>query len=378
MRIAFYAPLKSPTHGTPSGDRRVAGLLMDALELAGLRVELASTFRSFDRDGDGERQLALRRQGETLAAALAADYRARPAEQRPALWFTYHLYYKAPDWLGPAVSAELGIPYVVAEASHAAKRAQGAWALGHEAASEAIRQAALVISPSRHDIAGLEALVEPRRILYLPPFLDVEPYARACARRDELRSRLAAEQGLDAHAPWLVVAAMMRVGDKLASYRGLAAALGAHRDRRWQLLVAGDGPARAQVEESFARADIADRARFLGALAARRLAEVYAASDLAPWPAVNEAYGMALLEAQAAGVPVVSCRTRGVPDVVMDGRTGVLVPYGDDSALGEAVRRLLEQPDERRALGAEAARFVAANRSLGAAAQALAAALGRL
>lgn len=378
MRIAFYAPLKSPTHGTPSGDRRVAGLLMDALRLAGLRVELASTFRSFDREGDAARQHALRRQGEALAAALAADYRARPAEQRPALWFTYHLYYKAPDWLGPAVCAELGIPYVVAEASHAGKRAQGAWALGHEATSEAIRRAALLISPSRDDIAGLEALVEPARILYLPPFLDVEPYAHARRQRDELRARLAAEHALDADAAWLVVAAMMRVGDKLASYRALAAALGAHRDRRWQLLVAGDGPAHAAVEESFAQAGISAHVRLLGALPARRLAELYAACDLAPWPAVNEAYGMALLEAQAAGVPVVSSRTRGVPDVVVDGRTGVLVPYGDGSALGEAVRRLIEQPEERRALGAEAARFVAANRSIGAAAQALSTALGRL
>ena len=60
MRIAFYAPLKSPTHGTPSGDRRIAGLLMDALARAGHRVELASTFRSYDADGDALRQSALR------------------------------------------------------------------------------------------------------------------------------------------------------------------------------------------------------------------------------------------------------------------------------------------------------------------------------
>jgi hypothetical protein len=55
VRIAFYAPLKPPTHGTPSGDRRVAGLLMDALERVADHIELVSTFRSFDGDGDAAR-----------------------------------------------------------------------------------------------------------------------------------------------------------------------------------------------------------------------------------------------------------------------------------------------------------------------------------
>ena len=375
MRIAFYAPLKSPTHGTPSGDRRVAGLFMDALELAGFRVELASTFRTFDGAGDPDRQLALRRQGEALGVALAADWRARPLAERPGLWFTYHLYYKAPDWLGPVVSAELGIPYVIAEASHAAKRAQGEWAIGHDATAAAIAKASLVICPSRDDIAGLEPLIDDGRVLYLPPFLDVAPYAEAQRRRAELRARLAAEHRLDAQTPWLVVAAMMRVGDKLASYRALAEALAEQLDTPWELLVAGDGPARSQVEAAFVRGGIQGRVRYLGALPARRLAEVFAASDLSPWPAVNEAYGMALLEAQAAGVPVVSCATRGVPDVVMDGRTGRLVPYGDAAALGGAVRRLLDDEAQRRALGAEAARFVAGERSIAAASRALSHAL---
>ena len=378
MRIAFYAPLKSPTHGTPSGDRRVAGLLLDALRLAGLRVELASTFRSFDGEGDAERQLALRRQGEALGVALADGWRARPHAERPQLWFTYHLYYKAPDWLGPVVSAELGIPYVVAEASHAAKRAQGPWAIGHEATVAAIRQAALVVSPSRDDIAGLGQLVEPRRILYLPPFLDVAPYEDARARRAELRAKLAREQRLDSGAPWLVVAAMMRVGDKLASYRSLSDALAYHLDAPWQLVVAGDGPARAQVEDAFARAGIGARVRQLGSLPVRRLAEVFAACDLCAWPAVNEAYGMALLEAQAAGVPVVSCATRGVPDVVLDGRTGVLVRYGDEAALAAAVRSLLEDASRRVALGEGAARFVSGERSIATAARSLSRALAAL
>src|SRR5438067_12086594 len=101
MRIAFYAPLKSPTHGTPSGDRRVAGLLMDALAGARHRVQVASTFRSYDGDGDEARRSALRSQGEALAAQLADEWRAATPDQPPELAFPYHPYYQAPDRLGP-------------------------------------------------------------------------------------------------------------------------------------------------------------------------------------------------------------------------------------------------------------------------------------
>ncbi len=377
MRIAFYAPLKPPNHATPSGDRRVAGLLMEALALAGQRVELVSTFRSFDGDGDGPRQAALQAQGLALAKRLVAQWRDAPRSERPDLWFTYHLYYKAPDWLGPAVSTTLGIPYVVAEPSFAPKRAGGPWALGHDATEAGIRHANLVFCPTRDDMACVQHLVPSGRVVLLPPFLDAEPYRAAALKRVQHRARLAAELGLDPAVPWIVVAAMMRQGDKLASYRELARALAALADLKWALVVAGDGPARGEIEAALAAA-VPGRARFLGTLAQRRLAEVYAACDLKAWPAVNEAYGMALLEAQAAGLPVASCALRGVPDVVMDGRTGLLAPPGDPAALAAHLRTLLVDGSRRRALGEGAARFVHEERGLDAAARRLGEALAPL
>jgi len=366
VRIAFYAPLKPPTHVTPSGDRRVAGLLMDALERVADKVELVSTFRSFDADGDAARQDALRRQGTALAERMAAQWRAAPPATRPDLWFTYHVYYKAPDWLGPTVSAALGIPYVIAEASYAQKRASGPWAIGHEAAAAAIGRARLILSPSSDDVAGLEKLIPPERVVHLPPFLDTAPYRAAAKARDAHRERLARAHQLDPGMPWIVVAAMMRAGDKLASYRALAGALARVADLPWRLLVAGDGSARGEVAAALESA-APGRACLLGTLGTRELAEVYAACDLYAWPAVNEAYGMALLEAQAAGVPVVACATRGVPDVVVHGRTGLLAP-GD---IAQPLRALLADADRRRALGRAAAAFVASERSLDAAASRL-------
>src|SRR3546814_13479289 len=73
----------------------------------------------------------LQRVGEKLAERLIRRYQALPARQRPQLWLTYHLYYKASDWIGPKVARALRIPYVVAEASVAYKRAAGPWAASH-------------------------------------------------------------------------------------------------------------------------------------------------------------------------------------------------------------------------------------------------------
>jgi len=163
---------------------------------------------------------------------------------------------------------------------------------------------------------------------------------------------------------------MMRPGDKLASYRALAQALALLPGRPWFLLVAGDGPMRAEVTRAFADT-VPGRTAFLGELGQAALAEVYAACDLFVWPAVNEAYGMALLEAQAAGLPVVAGRVRGVPDVVRDGVTGLLAAGGDHAAFAACVQDLLDSPDRRSAMGRAAAQFVAGERSLETAAQQL-------
>jgi len=378
MRIAFYAPLKAPTHPTASGDRRVARLLIDALRLSGHTVDLVSEFRSFERDGDLQRQLALAAQGGAIAREMVAQWQSGPPTQRPELWFTYHLFYKAPDWIGPEVCRALGIAYVVAEASHAAKRAAGPWAMGHAAVEQALRLADLLLCPTAFDVAGLQQVVtHTERIRRLPPFLDPAPYRRAARKKVLWRARLCARQTLAPHQAWLLVPAMMRHGDKLASYRVLAETLHLLHDLPWQLLVAGDGDARGEVEALLTQA-APGRVRFLGACDARTMAVVYAASDICVWPAVNEAYGMAMLEAQAAALPVVSCATRGVPDVVQHGVTGLLAPQIDAPSLADCLRALLSDPIRRQTMGAAAAHFVVQSRSLEQASRTLTLALAPL
>ena len=379
MRVAFYAPLKSPNHPVPSGDRRVARLLMDALLLGGHQVDLVSEFRSFEGRGDPAAQAALRTQGQGIAADLVAQWsRDGLALPRPDLWLTYHLYYKAPDWLGPAVCRALGLPYVVAEASFAPKRAVGPWAIGHGAVQDALQQADLLLCPTADDMPALQSVARgSARLMRLPPFLDPEPYLEAARLRQQHRMQLGAALGVDAAVPWIIVSAMMRPGDKQASYQALEQVLAQLLDLPWRLVVAGDGPAGDAIRSALERA-APGRCHFAGECSAGRLAALYAASDLCIWPAVNEAYGMAMLEAQAAGTAVVSCAVRGVPEVVRDGLTGLLAPAGDFTGLAACARRLLLDAPLRAEMGRAAARFVVGERSTAQAARLLQEALAAL
>ena len=358
MRIAFHAPLKPPDHPVPSGDRRIARLLIEALALAGHEVRLASRLRSRDGAGDADRQQRL----AALGARLAERY-LRRAVPAPELWFTYHLYDRAPDHLGPPIARRLGIPYVVAEASLAPSRAGGAWAAGHDSVAAALRQAAAVIGLNPADEAGvLPALPDRRRYHRLPPFLDLRPFSALPGNR----AAIAATYGLDPAQPWLAALAMMRPGAKLASYRLLASALAPLAGRGWQLLAIGDGPARAEV--AAALAPLGPRVHFAGTVDPESVPGLLGAADLLVWPAIGEALGMALLEAQAAGLPVVAGRSPGVEAVISDGSTGLLAPPGDAVALTRHIAALLDDPARRRLLGEAARRRVAARHGLPAAA----------
>lgn len=333
--VAFYAPLKPPDHPNPSGDRLLAQLLMRALDEAGFEVRLASRLRSRDADGRPRRQQRLEALGQRLARRLLRHWQRQ--QWRPQLWFTYHLYYKAPDWIGPVICRELGIPYVVAEASWAGKRAEGPWALSHRQLSASLMQAARIFTFNPSDIPGLRTLLGPQApIVELPPFLDRPPDAAPVPRR-----QFAERYGLDPDLPWLISVAMMRPGDKLASYRLLAAAFRSVRTP-CQLLLVGDGGARDSVAEAFAGDR---RVRFAGRLEASALMPLLGSCQLMVWPAVNEAFGMALLEAQSQGLPVIAGRCGGVGTVVADGETGRLVTPDTPAALADAIDQALARPE---------------------------------
>jgi glycosyltransferase involved in cell wall biosynthesis len=118
------------------------------------------------------------------------------------------------------------------------------------------------------------------------------------------------------------------------------------------LMLAGDGPSRSSVESAVRAAGVADRVRFLGWV--EDLPKFYSTLDVCALSSLNEGTPVALIEAMAAGKAVVATRVGGVPDLVDDGRTGMLVDAGDSDALSKALVDLAEDPDKRRLLGQNA------------------------
>jgi glycosyltransferase involved in cell wall biosynthesis len=120
---------------------------------------------------------------------------------------------------------------------------------------------------------------------------------------------------------------------------------------------AGDGPRREALELLARALGVGGRVRFLGEC--QDVAPVLAAADLFVLPSRSEAFPNAVIEAMAAGLPVVASRVGGIPEVVRHGENGVLVPADDQDALADAVLGLMDRRDQAAALGAAARRDVA-------------------
>lgn len=140
-------------------------------------------------------------------------------------------------------------------------------------------------------------------------------------------------------------------------------------DERPYLLLAGDGPLRASLEQEAARWRISNWVRFLGFQSDVRPV-LWAADVLAHVPThFPEGTPNAILEAMAAGLPVLATPVGGISEIVWHGETGWLVPPSDASALAEALRHLRADPLLRRRLGETAQAFVREHHSVGALAE---------
>ena len=116
-----------------------------------------------------------------------------------------------------------------------------------------------------------------------------------------------------------------------------------------QFLIAGDGPDRATLQALLKDLGLLGRAELVGRQ--DDMPGVFASLDLLVSASRHEGLPIALLEGMASGLPVVATSVGAVPQVVQDGQTGLLVEPEDPKALGEAIARLLADPDEREAFG---------------------------
>ncbi len=361
-KIAFYAPVKPPDHPIPSGDRLIAQNTLQALSLAGFETEIASRHIAYSKRPGLEYLQARRDDALAEADRLVAQWRNAP----PELFLTYHPYCKAPDWIGPTVSEQLGLPYVTMEAAHTGQGFENGgdvWRNWREEAHKGFRKANLHLCLKPSDKAYLLDKLGPNTpVSDFPIFIDrlvqdLPPPPQVLPQREE-------------SSPWLVTAAMMRPGKKTRNFQLLAEALLPLQDIAWTLTIIGDGPQRADIEKLFARFD-ARRIWFAGELDHPSVLASFKTSDVFVWPGWKEPIGMVYLEAQMMGLPVAAFCDMGVPLVVNDGISGLLAKPGDTAELGSAIRRLLIDKDLRTKMSASAKHHVEQDHSINRAADEL-------
>lgn len=345
--IAFYAPIKPPDHSIPSGDREIASLMVSALNHAGFDVELASRYIAYQKRPSAE--LFEQRKLGALAELnrLRMAWRARPPLDRPRLWFTYHPYCKAPDWIGPEISREFEIPYVTAEACRTRQNTDADWAAGRTQVQLAVRHARCNFCLKPSDMTYLQSfLPDSETICALAPFVDVKAL-------DQLKGNVSPPK-FAGFGPTLLAAGMMRPGAKYQSYVGLAAALKQITEPEWNLIIVGDGPERTAVEQAFA--GIApDRIHWAGRLGKADLISLFRKCDIFVWPGFREAIGVVFMEAQSQGLPVAAWNSLGVPLVVENNLSGLLASENNIEDYAQALRRLIGDRALRTRMG-EAAR----------------------
>lgn len=138
-----------------------------------------------------------------------------------------------------------------------------------------------------------------------------------------------------------------------------------HPDAR--LVIIGDGPLRPSLSRLVQTLDLDDRVRFLGALPFNQTIQWMRRAAMLVLPSILtssgrvEGLGMVLLEAAATGIPVVGSHVGGIPEAVIDGETGFLVPPKDPEALSRRMSDLLDEPPLRHRMGIRARAFVEQN-----------------
>jgi phosphatidyl-myo-inositol dimannoside synthase len=127
-----------------------------------------------------------------------------------------------------------------------------------------------------------------------------------------------------------------------------------------QVRIVGDGPESARLRALVARHGLGDTVVFLGQVARSTLAVEYGRAHCFCLPSVQEGFGIVFAEAMAAGLPIVACRAAAVPEVVADGRAGLLVAPRSPDAVATALETLLTDGRLRREMGEEGRRRVEA------------------
>lgn len=329
LRIAVVGPLPPPAGGMARQTQQLAALLADA----GAEVRVVRSNEAC-RPAWVER-LPVVRAGWRLLPYLwrlwVATARSDVVHVMANSGWSWYLF------AAPAVhiAALRGVPAVV---NYRGGEAAAFLRRSHRRVARTLRRAAAVAVPSGY-LQGVFA-AHGIATCIVPNIVDLERFRPASART---LPRGAAEAG---HV--VVTRNLEPLYDNATAIRALA--LLRRRVPGVRLTLAGTGPELPALRVLARTLGVADAVAFPGRLGRDEVARLYRGADVALNPSTVDNMPNSVLEALASGVPVVSTRVGGVPHLVEDGTTALLVPPGEPAAMAQALERLLCSPALRRAL----------------------------
>lgn len=355
MNIAFYAPFKPLGHPNPSGDLIIAKGLVRFLKDRGHTLDIQSRLRA--------RWIYFK---PWLWPVLGYDFFLCFRKLRrtpPDVWLTYHTYYKAPDLIGPWICRLLKINYVIFQGIYSTKRKKRLKTVpGFYLNRAALTRADHVFTNKLSDLKNLKRIISPGSLTYIKP--GIRPGA---FKKDD---RLGADQrkkwGIKKDCPVILTAGMFRDDVKTEGLSWLIRCCGklAEKQHRFHLVIAGSGKMEKDLKK-LARQYIPGQHTFAGKIQREQMSAFYSSGDLFAFPGIRESLGMVYLEAQSCALPVVAFLNGGIPEVVENKKTGVLLPMYDCRQFSDTLAYLLSHGDICRQMGRDAAAHVRKNHDTG-------------
>ncbi len=319
MRVALVGPLPPPAGGMANQTRQLAELLRSAQAEVAL-VQTNAPCAAWVSALPGIR--AVWRLFPYLLTLWRTAGRSDVFHVMANSGWSWHLFAAPAIW----VARSRGVPVVV---NYRGGEAAEFLSKAHQVVGWSMRRVTALVVPSQFLQEVFDRNGMPSQVV--PNIIDLSRFSPAAAPT------------VTAAGPHLVVARNLEaIYDNATALRCFAQVRALHPAAT--LTVAGSGPLAAELQTLASELGVADAVTFAGRLDRDAMANLYRQASVCLNPSLADNMPNSVLEALASGIPVVSTRVGGVPFIVQDGVTALLVPPQDPTAMAQAVKRLLAEP----------------------------------